>query len=104
MGGTGTFQLQVQFSNLFACIAPKSGSIRNTEDNLIALARTKIWAFIGTNDTIVNLDSSRTIINALKEKGADVQITEFESANHFDVSAFGYKNFEVINWLVNCRK
>ena len=69
MGGTGTYQLQVKLPNTFACIAPMSGSIQNNEANLTALSKTKIWAFVGTDDTIVSPDSSRTIINELKEKG-----------------------------------
>lgn len=102
MGGTGTYQLQVKLPNTFACIAPMSGSIRNSEATIEALSKTKIWAFIGTEDTIVSPDSSRTIISALDEKGADVKITELEGATHFDVPSLVYKNNDLIQWLVNC--
>ncbi len=102
MGGTGTYQLQVKLPNTFACIAPMSGSIRNTKENLNALSKTKVWAFIGTNDTIVNPNSSRIIISSLKENGANAQLTELEDATHFDVPSQAYKNSEVIKWLVNC--
>ena len=104
MGGTGTYQVQIKLPNTFACIAPMSGSIRNTEENLSALSKTKIWAFVGTNDTIVDPASTRTIIDSLKNKGASVKITEFDGADHFDVPSLGYKNSEFINWLVNCSK
>lgn len=103
MGGTGTYQLQTKLSNTFACIAPMSGSIKNTEENINALAKTKIWAFVGTADTIVSPDSTRTIIAALKERGVNAKITEIEGATHFDVPA-AYKNSGVINWLVSCSK
>lgn len=104
MGGTGTYQVQIKLPNTFACIAPMSGSIRNNEENLNALSKTKIWAFVGTNDTIVDPASTRTIIETLKNKGADVRLTEFDGATHFDVPSLGYKNSEFINWLVNCSK
>lgn len=104
MGGTGTYQLQVKLSNTFACIAPMSGSIRNTEENLNALGKTKIWAFVGTNDTIVAPASTRTVIDSLKNKGSNAKITEFDGADHFGVPSLGYKNNELINWLVNCSK
>ena len=104
MGGTGTYQLQTKLSNTFACIAPMSGSIKNTEENINALSKTKVWAFIGSADTIVKPDSTRTIIAAIKEKGANAKITEIEGATHFEVPAAGYKNSDVINWLVNCSK
>lgn len=104
MGGTGTYQLQVKLPNTFCGIAPMSGSIKNTADNINGLSNAKVWAFVGSEDTIVNPNSSREIIAALKEKGVDARITEFLSATHFDVPALGYKNNELINWLVNCSK
>lgn len=102
MGGTGTYQLQTKLSNTFACIAPMSGSIQNSETNIAALCKTKVWAFVGTEDTIVNPDSSRAIIQALHEKGANAKITELEGATHFDVPSLAYKDLALIQWLVNC--
>ena len=102
MGGTGTYQLQIKLSDTFACIAPTSGSVQNNEANLTALSKTKIWAFVGTEDTIVSPDSSRAIIQLLNEKGANVKITELSGATHFDVPALAYKNNSLIDWLVNC--
>ena len=86
----------------FACIAPMSGSVQNTDKNLTALGKTKIWAFVGTEDTVVDPNSSKTIITALKENGANAQITELEGATHFDVPELVYKNPELIQWLINC--
>lgn len=104
MGATGTYQVQVKLSNTFACIAPMSGSIKNNEENLNALSKTKIWAFVGANDTIVDPTSTKTIIDALKKMGAYAKITEFDETDHFGVPSLGYKNIEFINWLVNCSK
>lgn len=102
LGGTGTYQLQVKLPGTFACIAPMSGSILNNRENIAALSKTKVWAFVGTADTIVDSDSSRTIIQALKDNGADARITELEGATHFDVPGIAYKDDELIQWLVNC--
>lgn len=104
MGGTGAYQVQTKLPNTFACIAPMSGSIKNTEENLNALSKTKIWAFIGTNDTIVDPTSTKTIIDALKNKGSNAKITEFDGVDHFGVPSLGYKNNEFINWLISCNK
>ncbi len=104
MGGTGTYQVQIKLPNTFACIAPMSGSIKDTEENINALSKTKVWAFIGTDDTIVDPNSSKRIIKALKEKGVDAKITELDGATHFDVPSQAYKNMELINWLLNCSK
>ena len=101
MGGTGTYQLQVKLPNTFACIAPMSGSVKNTDENVSALSKTKIWAFVGTNDTIVEPESSQAIINALKDKGSNAKITELNGATHFEVPSLAYKNDDLIKWLVN---
>lgn len=101
MGGTGTYQLQAKLPNTFACIAPMSGSVQNTQENLTALSKTKIWAFVAAEDTIVSPNSSREIIKALNEKGANAKITELNGATHFDVPSLAYKNPDLIQWLVN---
>ena len=102
MGGTGTYQLQVKLPNAFACIAPMSGSIQNSEANVTALSKTRVWAFVGTEDTIVSPDSSRAIIGALQERGAAAAITELEGAAHADVPSLAYKNADYMQWLVHC--
>ena len=102
MGGTGTYQLQARLPQTFACIAPMSGSIQNTEKNLTALGKTKVWAFVGTKDTVVEPASSMSIVASLKENGANAAITELEGATHTDVPSLAYKNPELIQWLVNC--
>ena len=104
MGGTGAYQLQVKLPNTFACVAPMSGSIANTEANLAALSKTKIWAFVGTDDTIVDPESSRVIISVLQDSGANAKITELNGATHFDVPSLAYKNKDLIQWLVRCGK
>ena len=102
LGGTGTYQLQLKMSNTFACIAPMSGSVKITESNIGALAKTKIWAFIGSNDKIVDPKSSIEAVDALKKINAEANITILEGATHFDVPSLAYKNEALIEWLVNC--
>lgn len=70
----------------FARIAPMSGSVKFTKENLAALSKTNIWAFAGTNDTIASPESSREAIQKLKEMGADL----------------AYKSDDLIQWLVRC--
>lgn len=102
MGGTGTFQLQTKLPNTFACIAPLSGSIKNSESNLTALSKTKVWAFVAEEDTVVDPESSKEIVRLLKDRGASAQITELKNATHFTVPEQAYKNSDLIAWLVNC--
>lgn len=103
-GITGTYQLQVKLPNTFACIAPMSGIIQNAGNNVSVLSKTEIWKFVGTNDTIIKSESTQAIIDALKEQGANAEITELDGATHFDVPSLAYKNDDLIKWLVNCEK
>ncbi len=102
MGGTGTYQLQLLLPDTFVCIAPLSGSVENTPENIAALSQTNVWAFIGTEDTVVDPQSSRTIISALQNAGANAELTEFQNATHTDVPALAYKNSELIQWMLDC--
>ena len=100
MGGTGTYLLQLMLSNTFARIAPMSGSVQSNASNLEALRKTQVWAFIGSEDTIVDPQSSRDIIAALQRVGASARISEFDGATHFDVPSIAYKDPELIRWLI----
>ncbi|MBQ3707625.1 MAG: dienelactone hydrolase family protein [Clostridia bacterium] len=102
MGGTGTYQVFLALPDSFTCIAPMSGSVRYTEENAALLSRTMIWAFVGTEDTIISPDASRTMVQALTDRGADARITELDGATHFDVPSLAYHNSELLEWLANC--
>ena len=104
MGGTGTYQMAIKLPNIFACIAPMSGSVSITNENLEALSKTKVWAFVGSSDTIVDPSFSRKVIEALKNMGKYAKLTGFDGAGHFDVPSLGYKDSDVLNWLINCSK
>ena len=104
MGGTGTYQVQIALPDTFAGIAPMSGSVLLSAANLDALSKTRIRAFVGTDDTIVDPAATREIVAALIQRGADAVVTEFEGAGHFDVPALGYKGTDVIAWLLTCEK
>ena len=77
---------------LFSCIAPLGGSIKMTEANINALAELPIWAFVGSNDTIVDPTSSVRFIKRLKTKNNNAKVTIFDGATHFDVPRLTYLN------------
>lgn len=106
MGGTGTWELALLYPDMFSCIAPLSGSIQTTKTNLTTLSKLPIWAFIGTNDTIVTPDSSEKFITELKKTNHSAKITILEGATHFDIPSLTYlnTNLDLINWLITNRK
>lgn len=94
--------LACAYPNLFARIAPLSGSIRTSPDIIEKLKRIPIRAFVGAADTIVPPDSSTDAVSALDEMGAPAEITVFDGADHFSVPRLTYldANIDLVGWLI----
>lgn len=99
MGGTVTWSLALSKPHLFYKIAPMSGSVKLTDANVSKLSSLSIRAFVGEADRMVDPESSKVMISALKELGADADITVFLGATHAEVPALGYLDGEVLRWL-----
>lgn len=102
MGGTGTFTVAAAYPELFFRIAPMSGSIACTDENISALKNIPIWAFVGSEDKLVLPESSEKFISALNENGGSGKITILDGATHFDVPGLTYfdRETDVIGWLL----
>lgn len=102
MGGTGTWDIACTYPELFARIAPLSGSIHNTPYVINKLKNISVRAFVGSADTIVSPDSSVEVVEALKAVGADAEITEFDGADHFSVPSLTFldPNIDLVDWLI----
>ncbi|MDO4562432.1 MAG: dienelactone hydrolase family protein [Clostridia bacterium] len=102
MGGTGTWNLALSYPELFSRIAPMSGGITNSEDNVTKLSSISIWAFVGMKDTIVSPQGSIDIVEGLQSINASAQITKFENADHFAVPSLGYldESINIVQWLI----
>lgn len=106
MGGTGTWELAIKYPQLFSCIAPLSGAVQKTHSNIADLQSLPVWAFVGTADTIVQPDYSRSFISSLKEINNFAEITEFNDAGHFDVPSLAYLSSDInlVEWLLSHSK
>ena len=102
MGGTGTWAVALAYPELFSAVAPMSGSIKNTPENINTLSNTPVWAFVGSADTIVDPALSSDFVYALQERNPYAKITIFQGATHFDVPSLAYldTNLNVVNWLI----
>lgn len=106
MGGTGTYSIAAAYPEIFSCIAPMSGSIDCTDENITALSSMPVWAFAGTADTVVLPESSVNFVNALSNAGANAKITLFDGAEHRDIPELAYldDSINVVDWLVRNSK
>lgn len=100
MGGTGAWSIAAAHPGYFARVAPLSGSIRNTQENVQALLNTPVYAFVGEDDTMVDPETSIAFVNALTEAGGDAALIEIEGADHFSVPEKAYLgSYGLITWL-----
>ena len=101
MGGTGVWAIAAAHPGTFARIAPLSGSIRKTEENLEALKNTPIYAFVGDADTIVPPERSEEFVAALQDLGSSARIEILEGADHFAVPSLAYLGgYGLVDWLI----
>ena len=102
MGGTGTWNLAAQYPQMFARIAPLSGSARGQAAQLEALKDIPVRAFVGSDDTVILPEYSENAVTELNALGGNAQITIFEGADHFAVPSQTYldPSISLVNWLI----
>jgi predicted peptidase len=106
MGGYGTWSLGITQPERFAAIAPICGGgsgidvILGGRDRAAALKSLPVWAFHGAKDSVVLLEESERMVNALKKLGAkDVKLTVYPEAEHNSWTET-YNNPELYEWLL----
>jgi predicted esterase len=94
IGGFGTWHMLRKYPRFFAAGAPIAGFYSPPfdpdqpfpEDPFGELAedikQIPVWAFHGASDTIVNVDSTRVIADALQAVGADSRYSELPRGSH----------------------
>ena len=102
MGAYGTWQTAARHPDLFAAIAPVcGGGILWTA----SLLKMPIWAFHGTDDSVVPFEESLNMIRAVRgfaEPKQDVRFTAFDGVGH---NAWDYTFDEpLLQWLLSKHK
>jgi predicted peptidase len=106
MGGYGTWKLALAYPEKFAAIVPICGggeyidALLANRTKAAALRSLPVWAFHGAKDTVVPLEESERMVNALKKVGVqDVKLTVYPEAQH-DSWTETYNNPELYEWLL----
>lgn len=103
MGGTGAFAVAAVLPGRFSCVAPLSGSVRDSREMRAALSDLPVWAIAGAQDDVVDPAAARDFLAALRAVNPDARYTEVEDAGHFDLPARAYLDGEVglVRWLLS---
>ena len=102
MGGTGTFDLAMAYPKMFSKIAPMSGSVKDIDKAVQLLKDTPVWAFAGSMDNVVSIETSEKLLEKLRAVNSESRITIFEGADHRAVPEYGYfdRTVGVVEWLI----
>ncbi len=101
MGGFGTWALVSEHPERFAAAAPICGG-----GNPWLACRMKdvpVWAFHGAKDTVVPLEQTERMVDALKKCGAEPRLTVYPEAQH-DSWTETYNNPGLYEWFLQHRR
>ena len=106
MGGTGVWMLALAYPDVFSAVAPLSGSVTLSDANLKKLSSLPILAVVGSEDTVVDPQSSKDFIAKLSLVNTNASIIELDGADHFEVPSLSFlsSNFDLIGWLISQSK
>jgi predicted peptidase len=100
LGGSGTWMTAIHDPGRFAAIAPLCvGDVNEAE----RLKNMPIWAFHGGKDSVVPLDASQTMADAVKNCGGQVKLTVYPGVGH-GISETTYQNEKFFEWLLGQRR
>jgi predicted peptidase len=99
MGGLGTWNLAMEYPELFAAIAPICGPIFfNFPEKVFVLKDKPIWVFHGEKDTVVPISHSERMVKAIESSGGNPRFTIYPEAGH-DSWTKTYDNPDFWSWM-----
>ena len=109
MGGYGTWLVALQQPERFAAAVPVCGGLDRTSTSLgfpqaaLRLASLPQWVFHGDADDVIPVQTSRAMVRALRNAGADVRYTEYPGVGHNSWDR-AYAEPALMPWLLRQRR
>lgn len=101
MGGYGTWRFAMEHADRVAAVIPICGGGRWFA--AAAMKEVPAWAFHGAKDTVVPLEESKKMVDALARAGGRARLTVYPDAAH-DAWTETYANPDVYEWLLRHRR
>lgn len=98
MGGYAVWQLAMSMPECFSAIVPICGG--GMYWNAGRLANVPVWAFHGQKDTVVLVDESKKMVDAVNNAGGKAKLTIYPEHGH-DAWSDTYGSKEVYEWLLS---
>lgn len=101
MGGNGTWYLLSKYPQKFAAGVPICGW--GDPERMVGIKNIPVWAFHGDKDTVVPVEKSRELIDALRKAGGNPRYTEYAGVGH-DSWTPALAEPQILPWLFGHKK
>ncbi|AKD03838.1 dienelactone hydrolase family protein [Pontibacter korlensis] len=103
MGGMGTFELLRRKPTIFAAAFPICGGGAPETAGKFAKKVEEMWVFHGEVDSVVPVQHSKVMAEAIEAKGGDVKLTIYPGVDHNSWD-YAFKEPELLQWLFSHEK
>ncbi len=97
MGAFGSFDLLYRYPDWFAAAVPICGGGDVSKVPQYA-HKVAFWLFHGEEDSVVPVEHSRNMVNALREMDANVRYTEYPGVNHNSWD-YAFEEDQLLKWV-----
>jgi predicted esterase len=101
MGGYGTWNMAMNYPEMFAAIAPVCGG--GNDAGTSRLRNIPVWCFHGDADDVVPISESEKMVNASKKYNPNVKFTVYPGVGH-DSWTQTYDNEALFDWLLQQKR
>ncbi len=102
MGGFGTWEMGMTYTNFFSAIGPVSGGgLSWRSGNLVS---TPVFAIHGKKDDLVPVIYSELMVNGVNKNGGNAKLLTLENFGHNDAINEAYENTNLVDWLLSQRR
>lgn len=98
MGGYGTFAYGADTAAQFSAFMPICGG--GDVAGAAQLASRPMWVFHGEADTVVPMDRSKEMVDAIRDEGGSVKLTTYPEVGHNSWDAAYSKREGAVEWLL----
>jgi poly(3-hydroxybutyrate) depolymerase/prenyltransferase beta subunit len=98
LGGAGTWSIAAAHPERFAAIVPVCGF--GNPQQVKPLKDLPVWSFLGDADMDRIVTSTRAMLNALRDLGAQPRQTEYRGVGHNSWDR-AYNDLEMVHWLLS---
>lgn len=102
LGAYGTWNFAILNPERFAAIVPISGGAISPK-KAVSLKQLPIWVAHGDNDTVVEFEESKRIVDSLEKYNPNIIFKVYKGAGH-EVCTLAYEEPELYRWLLRQKR